>query len=97
MLLLRVAPCSRHVGGVSPCLLPPPPFSRFRRRIWWHYLFVVIPDNWQFKETGLVYITGGGNNDGPPGGTGEDELLCITLALSNRASCTVVFDVRSCL
>lgn len=63
------------------------------RSVWWHYLFIVIPNNWQFKETGLVYITGGSNNDGLPSGSGEDELLCITLALANKASCTVVFQI----
>ena len=34
------------------------------RSIWWHYLVINVPDQVEFTDTGLLYITGGTNKDG---------------------------------
>ena len=54
---------------------------------------IVVPDRLVYHQSALLYITGGDNTDGLPDGTGEDELLCIALALSNHATCTVLHQV----
>jgi PhoPQ-activated pathogenicity-related protein len=40
-----------------------------------------------------LYITGGSNGAFPPTGTGEDELVCITLALATSVVCSVLFQI----
>lgn len=61
--------------------------------IWWHYVVIIVPDRLIYKDTGMLYITGGDNTDGLPKGDSEDELLCIALALANRVTCTVLHQV----
>lgn len=63
------------------------------RSIWWHYVVVIVPDRLLYKDSGMLYITGGDNTDGFPSGTAEDELLCIALALANRVTCTVLHQI----
>ena len=38
--------------------------SEVSQSVWWHYLVINIPDEVQFSDTGLLYLTGGGNHDG---------------------------------
>jgi len=63
------------------------------RSIWWHIVVVVIPEINSHPDKGALYLTGGDQNDGLPDGTGEDELLCIALALFSEVTCTVVHHI----
>jgi len=63
------------------------------RSIWWHYAVVVVPHKIEFTTVGTVYITGGSNTDGLPSGTDEDILLCVDLALTDKVTCTVLFQI----
>jgi len=63
------------------------------RSIWFHFVVVVVPDRLHYQDTGMLYITGGDNTDKLPDGTGEDELLCIALALANHVTCTVLHQI----
>eukprot|EP00051_Salpingoeca_urceolata_P020759 m.315662 g.315662 ORF g.315662 m.315662 type:complete len:599 (-) comp19677_c5_seq3:2185-3981(-) len=63
------------------------------RPVWWHFLAVVVPDRIDFVDAGMLYITGDSNNAGPPSGKGEDELLCIALALADHTVCSVLFQI----
>ncbi len=56
-------------------------------------MVVVVPEKITFRESGVVYITGSSNTNKAPDGTGEDELLCIALALSDHVTCTALFQV----
>ena len=38
--------------------------SEVSRSIWWHYLVINIPDQIDFKDTGLLYITASSNDKG---------------------------------
>ncbi len=48
------------------------------RSIWWHYVAIIVPDLIEFPNHAVVYNTGGSNHDGPPTGTGEDEVFTNT-------------------
>ena len=56
-------------------------------------IVVVVPDIDAHPGKGAMYLTGGNNDNSIPDGTGEDELLCIALALFNQITCTVVHHI----
>ena len=34
------------------------------RSVWWHYLLINVPDDIQYTDHALLWITGGDNTDG---------------------------------
>lgn len=42
--------------------------------VWWHFLTVIIPDNVNYSNGGLMYITGGSNGQNTPAGPDSDDI-----------------------
>jgi len=63
------------------------------RSIWWHYMAIVIPETMKYKDTNTMYITGDYNTDSVPSPDSEDVLLCVSIALTSFAPCSVLFQI----
>ena len=60
---------------------------------------VVTPANLNpaYSGNGLIYITGGGNGQSPPGADDEDVNMCVFFATATGTICSVLFQVRGCV
>jgi PhoPQ-activated pathogenicity-related protein len=56
--------------------------------IWWHYMVVVVPKTPKFKDSALLWITGGHNYDGIPDITSQD--LKVSSDIANVTNTVVV-------
>ena len=66
------------------------------RSVWRHWLVIVIPHSINMSNNaGLLYITGGGNEnpEGYPGSDGEDLLLTAELAVASMTPAAVLYQV----
>lgn len=62
--------------------------------IWWHYMTITIPQDLEFDDTALLFITGGSNDDSPPDPTSQLSVL-FSIQLAERLGMVVatVFQV----
>jgi len=63
------------------------------KSIWWHHLVVIVPDNLQFTRNASLWITGGGQGNGPPSATSEDILVSAALACSVGSITGVLYQI----
>jgi len=61
--------------------------------VWTHQLVVIVPNNLKYTNVSAIYVTGGGNGDGPPSADSEDVLVPAILAKESGSVTATLFQV----
>ena len=68
------------------------------KSLWWHYLVVIVPDNYDpTSKNASLWITGGDVHSGPPQAQDEDIFLSAALATNTGLITGALFQVFCCL
>jgi PhoPQ-activated pathogenicity-related protein len=63
------------------------------KRVWWHYLIVIVPDEIKFKQNATLWITGTGMGHGIPDPHEEDVALSAALAVTTGVVTGVLYQI----
>ena len=63
------------------------------KSLWWHYLFVIVPNDVKWLNNGTLWITGFSNTNAPPNTDSEDIITAAALAMSTGIITGSLFQV----
>jgi hypothetical protein len=63
------------------------------KSLWWHYLFIIVPNEVKWQRNGTLWITGFSNTNSPPAADSEDIVTAAALAMSTGIITGSLFQV----
>lgn len=63
------------------------------KSLWWHYLYVIVPNDVKWKNNGTLWITGFSNTNSPPNNDCEDIITAAALAMSTGIITGSLFQI----